>query len=177
MLFRSSGTNGATGTSGFSGFSGFSGTNGATGTSGFSGFSGTNGTIGADGASGFSGFSGSAGTADTAPTPNTIAQRDSTGNLFAVDFISSSDRRLKHDIQRIENAIETLQKIEGVAFKWNSTNEQSYGFIAQEIEKTMPELVKTSYNGVKSVSYVPLIAILLEAIKDQQRQIDELKNK
>jgi hypothetical protein len=59
-------------------------------------------------------------------------------------------------------------------FTWSETGTQSYGVIAQEIEKILPELVK-EVNGVKSVSYIPLIALLINAVKDLKKEIDDLK--
>ena len=49
------------------------------------------------------------------------------------------------------------------------------GVIAQDVEKVLPEVVHTDENGIKSVAYGNMIGLLIEAIKEQQRQIDELK--
>jgi hypothetical protein len=49
--------------------------------------------------------------------------------------------------------------------------------IAQEVEKVLPDLVSTNKEGIKSVKYGNLIAVLIEAVKDQQSQINELKSK
>jgi hypothetical protein len=65
--------------------------------------------------------------------------------------------------------------LDGVSFTWKETGKKSYGMIAQELQKVLPELVSQENNGL-SVSYLPLIAILIEAVKEQQKQIDELKN-
>ena len=59
-----------------------------------------------------------------------------------------------------------------MAFK----NRKQIGVIAQDIEKYYPELVKTDANGYKSVDYSKLSVVLLEAIKEQQKLIDDLKN-
>jgi len=53
--------------------------------------------------------------------------------------------------------------------------ETQLGFIAQEFEKVIPELVRTDENGYKSIDYVKLTPVLVEAIREQQKQIDELK--
>ena len=95
------------------------------------------------------------------------------GIITATDFNSSSDRTLKHDIQVIENPIEKVLQLNGVTFNWNETGKPSVGVIAQEVEQVLPELV--SDTDPKSVNYNGLIGLLIECVKDQQKQIDELK--
>jgi hypothetical protein len=93
-------------------------------------------------------------------------------------IISASDIRLKENIKLIENPLESVNKLQGVSFNFKQNNEKTnYGFIAQEVEKVMPELVYTDKNGFKSVNYQNTIALLVEGMKDQQRQIDELKKR
>ena len=91
----------------------------------------------------------------------------------------SSDKRLKSNIVEIKKPIEKIKQIRGVKFDWNDLTEKEgteVGVIAQEIEKVLPEVVVTRENGYKAVRYDKLIALLIEAIKDQQKQIDSLKN-
>lgn len=95
------------------------------------------------------------------------------GIITATDFNSSSDRTLKHDIQVIENPIEKVLQLNGVTFSWNETGKPSVGVIAQEVEQVLPELV--SDTEPKSVNYNGLIGLLIECVKEQQKQIDELK--
>jgi hypothetical protein len=95
------------------------------------------------------------------------------GIITATDFNSSSDKTLKHDIQVIENPIEKVLQLNGVRFNWNETGKPSVGVIAQEVEQVLPELV--SNTDPKSVNYNGLIGLLIECVKDQQKQIDELK--
>ena len=115
---------------------------------------------------------------------NAIAGIDTSGNgRFEGDLIafSASDKRLKDNIKPIENALDKVNKISGVEFDWNS-NQDTYadgmhdiGVIAQEIEEVIPEVVKTRDNGYKAVKYEKIVPLLIEAIKEQQKQIDELK--
>ena len=106
-----------------------------------------------------------------------------TGTITAVGDIiafSSSDRNLKENIQNIENPIEKIQKINGVSFTWNEEKQSHHkgkdiGVIAQEIEQVLPEIVSTRDNGYKAVKYEKIVALLIEGIKDLQKQIDELK--
>ena len=100
-----------------------------------------------------------------------------TGDVIAYH---ASDKRLKDNIKPIENAIDKVKMIGGYEFDWNklSKNEgHDVGVIAQEIEEVLPELVGTRGDGYKGVKYEKLTSLLIEAIKDQQIQIDELKSK
>jgi hypothetical protein len=98
----------------------------------------------------------------------------STGTLTVIDINSTSDIRLKENIQTVDNALEILNTLRGVSFDWKETGKSSYGVIAQELEEVLPELVK---NGeVKSVNYNGLIGVLIEAIKELSEQVKELKN-
>ncbi len=91
----------------------------------------------------------------------------------------SSDRRLKDDIKPIENPIEKIKKISGNTFTWNDKQDEYTGYdigvIAQEIEEILPQVVTTRDNGYKVVKYEKIVPLLIEAIKEQQLQIDELR--
>jgi hypothetical protein len=70
--------------------------------------------------------------------------------------------------------LDILDKINTYSFDWKDTKIKSYGVIAQELEQVMPELVKTNDDGWKTVAYTPLIAILIDAVKDLKAQVDRL---
>lgn len=101
----------------------------------------------------------------------------STGNYLG------SDLRWKRDISQIEDALQTVQSLRGVRFVWNREKYpdrgfkagKQYGFIAQEVEELLPELVRDDQDGYKAVDYQKITAFLVEAIKEQQKQIEELK--
>jgi hypothetical protein len=97
-----------------------------------------------------------------------------SGIVTAGDFNSSSDIKLKTNIQRIANPIEKVLQINGVSFNWKESGKATMGVIAQEVEAVLPELV--SNTDPKSVNYNGLIGLLIECVKDQQRQINELRN-
>ena len=99
----------------------------------------------------------------------------SFGTVTASSFVYSSDKSLKTSIQQIPNALEKLKQLNGVSFNWKSSGEKSIGLIAQDVEKVYPEIVSTGENGLKAVDYAKLVAVLIEAVKEQQKQIDELK--
>jgi hypothetical protein len=101
----------------------------------------------------------------------------STGTLSATQFTSLSDATKKTNIRPIENSIELTKQLEGVRFDWINNNKPSLGLIAQEVEKVLPELVETSTDGTKSVSYGNIVGVLIEAIKEQQVRIEDLEKK
>jgi len=96
---------------------------------------------------------------------------------------ASSDERLKDNIELISNPIEKVQSLKGVTWNWNDNADElqqslpNVGVIAQDVEKVLPQLVTDRDNGFKGVDYAKLTGLLIEAVKDQQKQIDELKNK
>jgi len=96
-----------------------------------------------------------------------------SGILTAADVNSLSDIDFKTNVRSIENPLNKVLQIRGVNFEWKEDNRSSIGVIAQEIETIIPELV--SGNEIKVVNYNGLIGILIEAVKEQQKQIDELK--
>ena len=96
-----------------------------------------------------------------------------TGDIAAANFNSTSDISLKDNIQTIVNPLDKIIKLNGVTFNWKENQKPSIGVIAQELEKVLPELV--TQGDVKSVNYTGLIGVLIEAVKEQQKQIDELK--
>ena len=97
-----------------------------------------------------------------------------SGKVKATSFINSSDRTKKQNIKSLENAIEIVQNLRGVEFEWKENGQKSIGFIAQEVEEILPEIVHGE-EGEKSVEYGNLTAILVEAVKAQQAQIEDLK--
>jgi predicted ATPase len=97
------------------------------------------------------------------------------GVITATDFNSASDLSLKTNIQSISNPIDKILQINGVTFNWRESNKPSVGIIAQEIEKVFPELVNGE--NPKTVNYNGLIGLLIEAIKEQQTEINNLKDK
>jgi hypothetical protein len=96
---------------------------------------------------------------------------------------ASSDERLKDNIELISNPIEKVQSLKGVTWNWNDNADElqqslpNVGVIAQDVEKVLPQLVTDRDNGFKGVDYAKLTGLLIEAVKDQQKQIDELKSK
>ncbi len=100
------------------------------------------------------------------------------GYVYADAFIYNSDASLKKDVRDIPDALNKVTKLHGVNFRWRKNNEVELGLTAQEVEKVFPELVVTNKNtGLKSVKYGNLIAPLVEAVKQQQKQIEKLEKR
>ena len=117
--------------------------------------------------------------------PTTVGLIEATNDIVA---FYSSDERLKENIKPIPWALDKILKINGVTFDWKPLTEEQkiyihgneghdVGVIAQEIEKVLPEVVTTRDNGYKAVKYEKIVALLIEAIKEQQSEIDQLKDK
>ena len=95
------------------------------------------------------------------------------GVVTATDFNSTSDAKLKTNIQVIDNPIEKIMKIDGVSFNWKATNKPSFGVIADNVQETLPDLVNNE--DPKTVNYNGLVGLLIEVVKNQQEQINELR--
>lgn len=112
------------------------------------------------------------------------------GVTQSLAYFAISDQKFKKDISKINNALDLIKKMEGKTYFWRTdefkekgfpTNRQ-YGFIAQELERVVPEAVAIKENGDRSVNYDMFIPILVQSVKEQsaiidnlQKQIDELK--
>lgn len=106
------------------------------------------------------------------------------GDIIANSIAGSSDLRYKTNIRPVENALDKVKALRGVYFNWNQkafptkdfSDKTELGFIAQEVEKVLPEVVMKDKTAeeYRSVKYDKLVALLVEAIKEQQKQIDSL---
>ncbi len=112
--------------------------------------------------------------------PSVVVGRIDASNDI-VSF-STSDIRLKENIKPVLDSLDKLSKLNGVEFDWRKENESIHGYkghdigvIAQEIKDVLPEAVRENETGYLSVRYEKIVPLLIEAIKDQQKQIDELK--
>ena len=116
----------------------------------------------------------------------------SNGNVYATGNVTAySDIRLKENIRPIQNALDIVSKLEGVHYTRKETGEEEIGFIAQDVKEVFPELVEIidsrdedPHEGLQDgiedlhvMKYQNAVALLVEAIKEQQAQIDELKTK
>jgi hypothetical protein len=109
-------------------------------------------------------------------TDTIIVSIDNTGNVSAVgEITASSDERIKTNIKTIENALDKVTQLRGVEYDRTDIERHQIGVIAQEVEKVLPDIVHTDENGMKSVAYGNLTAVLIEAIKDLKGEVSELR--
>ena len=110
------------------------------------------------------------------------------GTLYTSSQTVTSDKRLKENVVLIDNPLDKVMAMRGVYFDWidkeKYNDKNQMGFIAQEVEAVCPQLVVTKDDGFKSVNYSQTVSLLVEAIKEQQdiinqlrSDMDELKNK
>ena len=97
-----------------------------------------------------------------------------TGDVSSPNFLITSDARLKTDILDLEDSLAKVCKLRGTSFVMN--DKKHIGVIAQEVEEVVPELVSTK-DGYKSVAYANTVALLIEAIKEQQAMINSLEER
>lgn len=108
-----------------------------------------------------------------------------TGDITA---FHSSDITLKENIEEINDALDKINSIRGVFFDWTDdhikkrggedgyfVHKRDVGVIAQEVEKVLPEVVREREDGTKAVEYHKIVALLIEGMKEQQEQIDDLR--
>jgi len=107
-------------------------------------------------------------------------QMDMSGNLtMAGDVTAFSDARVKENVVTVDNALNKLLALRGVYYNRTDSDDKrtKLGVIAQEILKVIPEVVNQDNDGIYNVSYGNLAGLFIEAIKEQQAQIEELKAK
>jgi hypothetical protein len=106
----------------------------------------------------------------------TTVYRTSDGTLIT----GASDIRLKENIIPLQNSLDRVMKLQGVTYAWKADplKKRNIGFIAQEFEKEIPELVFTNEaDGFKGINYAEVSAVLVEAIKELKAENDLLKNR
>ena len=117
-------------------------------------------------------------------TGNTTTDGDLSvnGNFSSTSITTESDKRLKEDIKTLENSLSNILKLRGVSYYWKDKelkgDRKQIGVIAQEIETVYPEFIiekNTDDNTtIKTVNYSQMVAVLIEAMKEQQTEIDYL---
>ena len=113
--------------------------------------------------------------------PNWNSKLHVNGNILATGTISPSDLRYKKNIHRIPKALDKIMQLNGVFYDLRSNEfpqmqfetKEQVGLIAQNVEQVLPNVVYTGNDGYKGVDYTKLVPLLIEAIKEQQKQIDE----
>jgi len=99
-----------------------------------------------------------------------------------IGYGSPSDVRLKENIKPIKSALDKVSKLQGVTFDWKKSDsildiKEDIGFIAQDVQEVLPELVRENSDGMLSMRHQGITPILLEAIKELKAEIEDLKKK
>lgn len=110
-------------------------------------------------------------------TTSANLQFNGTNLTCAGTVTANSDEKLKKNVETITDALHKVRSLRGVEYDHKKTGDHCLGLIAQEVEKVIPQVVYEDVHGVKSIAYQNIVALLIEAVKDQQQQIDELKRK
>ena len=97
-----------------------------------------------------------------------------TGIATATDFDALSDENYKENVITVNDALNKVEQLRGVSFDWKENGRSSYGVIAQELQKVLPELVHG--DNPKTVNYNGIIGVLIEAIKELKKEVEELKS-
>jgi hypothetical protein len=113
-------------------------------------------------------------------TPQTTYKLYVSGSAYATVTWSASDIRFKKNVVPLQNSLQKVLALKGVNYEWNLkdfpdrgfTAGKQIGFIAQDVEKIIPEVVNTDDKGYKAISYSTLTVVLTEAIKEQQKTIE-----
>jgi len=108
--------------------------------------------------------------------PNSSTGND--GKAVAYSWATYSSARYKENIETIKDPLAITKALRGVRYNWKDSQKSDIGLIAEEVGKHLPEIVEWEENKVdaKSLDYTRLVPILVEAIKNQQSQIDKLKD-
>jgi len=110
-------------------------------------------------------------------TPSNLLEVLKNGDMWIQGSLTqNSDKNLKSNIKPLDNVLQDIQRINGVTFRWKNTEQMGesteIGVIAQDVEKVYPELVGEN-EGYKTTNYIGLIPVLIEALKDQQKIIEQ----
>ena len=117
--------------------------------------------------------------------PSSI-QLQVTGQIASTDNITayySSDISLKDNLRPIENALFKVNQIAGYEFDWNEKSHQiqqdkghDVGFVAQEVEKVLPEVIQIREDGIKAIAYEKVVPLLVQSIKELTKRVEELED-
>jgi hypothetical protein len=102
---------------------------------------------------------------------------DVYGHVLADKIRARSDERLKTNIRAIESSLDVIKQLSGKVYQLKNETKSSYGLIAQEVLPVIPEIVHTdSDTGMMNISYLELIPVLIEAIKELDIKLDKIFN-
>jgi len=114
-----------------------------------------------------------------------LVKLEVTGTITAQKVTELSDSRCKQEINDLSNSLDKIIGLQGVSFRWaenelndaNPSKDKQLGFLAQDVEKILPEVVTKDSNGRRSLAYTSIIPLLVEGIKTQQKDIQSQNKK
>jgi len=121
---------------------------------------------------------------DMIPAIDSSYKLEVNGNLKCNSLFQTSDKRYKNNIKALESALNLIEVINPVSYTTSDTDQFKYGFIAQELENIIPDVVNTprDKNELYSIDYISMIPLLTKSIQElsniiniQQKEINELK--
>ncbi len=120
---------------------------------------------------------GNVGIGTTNPSNILTVKQNSSTDPIADAWRTYSSRRWKINIQPIAGALDKVQRLRGVYYDWKVDGKHDIGLIAEEVGEVIPEVVEYEENGedARGLDYARLVAILIEAVKEQQKEIKELE--
>ena len=109
--------------------------------------------------------------------PDNSLSINSDGKCYSLQFVNTSDERIKTDIETIDDALWKVQQLRGVSYKVIKEDFKAIGLIAQEVENIIPEVVSTNETSrLKGIDYNGLVGLLVEAIKELNNKVINLEN-
>jgi hypothetical protein len=116
---------------------------------------------------------------------NPTCKLDVAGGIQSTNLYQTSDIRFKKDIKKLNYSLDSISKLNSVSYHWkakefpekNFSKNKQIGFIAQEVETVMPEIVHTDKEGFKSIAYDKLTVVLVQAMQEIKRQNENLIDK
>ena len=113
---------------------------------------------------------------DLTVTSGDITCSSTSSEVKAGSFVTYSDAALKTNVETVDNAMDMIQGLRGVSYDLKANGTREYGFIAQEVNEILPEVVSTS-GDLMGIDYTRITSLLVEAVKTQQAEIIALQEK
>ena len=112
-----------------------------------------------------------------AETESNSASFEVSGHIVADKFRGRSDKNLKTNIKDIEHSLDTIKQLIGKSYNMKNDLKTSYGFIAQDVEKVIPDIVGRDIDGKLMLSYLEIIPFIVESIKELDAKVEEISQK
>jgi hypothetical protein len=107
-------------------------------------------------------------------TDNNFPVLDVYGHVCADKIRGRSDARLKTDIKELHDALDVISRLSGKSYRMRGGRKESYGLLAQDVARVIPNVVETGDDGYYDISYLEIIPFLIEAIKELDQRTRNL---